>query len=58
MHENDHARNGNATSPNAHQEQNKDRRPQEDPPGQDRRKPGGPVFPLQSDPKEPDKPSP
>jgi hypothetical protein len=57
MHENDHANNGNANSPDAHQDPNRDGRPQENPPGRERRKPGGPDFPLQSDPKEPDKPS-
>ena len=45
MHENDHARPGNATSPNAHQEPNRGR-PQENAPGQDRPKPGGPHFPV------------
>ena len=55
MYENDHAPKPNATSPDAHQEPN--RRPQENPPGHDRPKPGGPVFPVQSDPDpEPEKP--
>jgi hypothetical protein len=56
MYENDHARNGKPNSPDAHQEPNRDHRPHENPPRPDRPKPGGPHFPLQSDPIEPDKP--
>ncbi len=46
MYEYDHARPGKATSPNAHEEPNRDRRPPENPSGQDRPKPGGPHFPV------------
>jgi hypothetical protein len=38
MHENDHANNGNANSPNAHQEPNRDSRSSENPPGNERRR--------------------
>lgn len=53
MSENNPARHSNTKNPNAHQERDEEHRRDEEPRGDERRKPGGPIFPLQDKPEDP-----